>query len=137
MEWRRDDYTITDDPSVIDLDFIMGALRTTYWASDRPRAVTEKALRHSVLLLLRHKVQPIGFVRIVTDYATFAWLCDVFILPEFRGRGLGKWLMACSQEHPATAVALQMLCTRDAHGLYEQFGFSRRECMIKRTEYLR
>ena len=71
MEWRRDAYTITDDPSAIDLDFIMGALRMTYWASGRPRAVTEKALRHSVLLLLRHKEQPIGFVRIVTDYATF------------------------------------------------------------------
>jgi GNAT superfamily N-acetyltransferase len=135
MEWQRDDYTITDDPSALDLDFIMAALRTTYWAPDRPRSVMEKALRHSVLLLLRHKEQPIGFVRIVTDYATYAWLCDVFIVPEFRGRGLGKWLMACSQAHPATAVALQMLCTRDAHGLYEKFGFSRRECMVKRVPY--
>ncbi len=134
MEWTQGDYVLTDDQATMPLHFIAGALQTTYWAAERPKEVIEKALENSVLLSMFYRKRPVGFLRIVTDYATYAWICDVFILPEFRGQGLGKWMFECAEDHPATQVLLQTLCTKDAHGLYEQFGFTRRECMFKRRK---
>jgi len=71
----------------------------------------------------------------VSDRATFAWLCDVFVLPEYRGQGLGSWLVGLTVHHPAAVDGLQLLATRDAHGLYEKHGFERRECMMRRRTH--
>jgi GNAT superfamily N-acetyltransferase len=135
MEFQRDRFTITDDKSAADIDFIVEALHTTYWAADRPRAVIEQALENSVLFSLFDGEAQVGFVRVVSDYITFAWICDVYIDPAARGQGLGVWMMECVQAHPAAQVGMQLLATKDAHGLYEKFGFQRRECMYKRRSY--
>jgi len=132
MKWKKGEYLITDDQSWADIDFIHTSLNTTYWAENRPRAVVEKSLAKSVLLSLFKGDEQIGFTRIVSDEATFAWVCDVFIHPDHRGIGLGVWLIECAVGHPAMDVPLQILATKDAHGLYQKFGFQTRECMYRR-----
>jgi GNAT superfamily N-acetyltransferase len=132
MEWRRGEYTITDDRSLADIDFIHTSLNTTYWAENRPREIVEKSINHSVLLSMFHEGEQIGFTRIVSDFSTFSWICDVFIHPDHRGAGLGGWLMECTMDHPIMDVTLQLLATRDAHELYEKFGFQVREMMFRR-----
>ena len=135
MEWKKDNFYITDDKSLADIDFIHQSLKTTYWAEGRPREVVEKSIDNSVLLSLFHLEEQIGFTRIVSDYATFAWVCDVYVHPDYRGKGLGMWLSECTVNHPAMDVSLQILATRDAHGLYEKFGFMVRECMYRRKPF--
>jgi GNAT superfamily N-acetyltransferase len=132
-EWRKGEYTITDDQSFADIGFIHTSLNTTYWAENRSREVVEKSLKNSILLSLLHGDEQVGFTRIVSDFYTFSWICDVYIHPDHRGKGLGEWLMACTMEHPAMDVSLQLLATRDAHGLYEKFGFQVREMMFRRN----
>lgn len=130
MNWRRDAYELSDDNSRLNLDAIVAWLQETYWAADRPREIIEKSIQHSQCFGLYHRIGQIGFARAVTDYATFAYIADVIIVPEHRGRGLGKWMMECILAHPALQTSTQCLRTRDAHGLYEPLGF-------ERTEYLR
>jgi N-acetylglutamate synthase-like GNAT family acetyltransferase len=129
IEWRREDYLLTDDARRTDLDAICALLQTTYWADDRSREVIEKSLRHSTCLHLLHEGKQVGLIRGVTDHATFTWVCDVIVHPEHRGRGLGKWLMKCFLEHPELQTISHHLCTKDAHSLYEAFGFQRIEAM--------
>jgi GNAT superfamily N-acetyltransferase len=129
-EWQRDDYTLTDDKSRLDLDTVCALLHTTYWATSRPREIIARSIEHSMCFVLLHKGQQVGGARAVTDHATFAWICDVIIAPEHRGRGLGKWMVECVLAHPDLQTSTQVLRTRDAHTLYERFGF-------ERTEYLR
>jgi GNAT superfamily N-acetyltransferase len=131
MEWHKDNYLVTDDKKVIDIDFVTEELNKTYWAEGRSREMVAKSIEHSVFFSLLDGDRMIGFARIVTDYSTFAWLCDVCIHPAYRGNGLGVWLMECVYSHPSTDVLLNLLATKDAHGLYEKFGFSRGECMAK------
>lgn len=133
MEWEKDNYRITDDQTQADIDFIHTSLNSTYWAENRIREVVEKSLKKSVLLSLFHGDRQTGFTRIVSDDATFAWICDVFVHPNHRGKGLGVWLMECAMAHPAMDVAFQILATRDAHGLYEKFGFQAREMLYRRN----
>jgi GNAT superfamily N-acetyltransferase len=133
MEWLKGEYLITDDQSRADIDFVHNSLNTTYWAENRPRKVVEKSLKKSVLLSLFKGDEQIGFTRIVSDEATFAWVCDVFIHPDHRGKGLGVWLMECIMAHPSMDVALQVLATKDAHGLYKKFGFQPREMLFRRN----
>ena len=130
MDWQRDDYLLTDDRSRFDLAAICALLHATYWAANRSPELIEKSIQHSVCLGLFHSGQQIGFARGVTDHATFTWICDVVIAPEHRGRGLGKWIVECVLAHPELQTTTQVLRTRDAHTLYEPFGF-------ERTEYLR
>ena len=132
MQWHKDDFLVTDDKKVIDVDFVTEELNKTYWAEGRPREMVEKSIEHSVMFSMFESDRMIGFARIVTDYSTFAWLCDVYIHPEYRGNGLGVWLMECVYSHPSTDVWINLLATRDAHGLYEKFGFERKECMIRK-----
>ena len=99
-EWRRDDYTLTDDKARLDLDAVCALLNATYWAAARPREVIAKSIEHSICFGLLHGGRQAGFARAVTDYATFAWICDVVIAPEHRGRGLGKWIVECVLAHP-------------------------------------
>ena len=130
MKLSRGDYILTDDKSVVDLELVCALLHSTYWAANRPPELIEKSIQQSLCFGLFHENRQVGFARAVTDYATFAWVCDVVIAPEHRGRGLGKWIVECVVTHPELATTTQVLRTRDAHTLYERFGF-------ERTEYLR
>lgn len=132
MEWKKGDYLISDDQALIDFDFVIRSLKTTYWAEDRTVDTIWGSIANSVFLSLLHKGKPIGFARIVGDGHSFAWIADVFIDPTWRGKGLGLWLMDCTMQHPAAQVLTVVLATRDAHGLYEKFGFQRREFMFVR-----
>ena len=127
MLWQRDLYTISTDKSRLDLDIIHRFLsEISYWAKDRTLDQTKTAIENSICFGVYDSERQIGFARVVTDRSTFAYLGDVFILEEFRGRGLGKWLMETIISHPELqGLRRWVLATRDAHGLYEQFGFSR------------
>lgn len=134
MEWRRGEYLLSDDKSRLDLDGIMELLRTSYWANDRPREVMQRAIENSVCFGLFHRGQQVGFARGVTDRATFTWVCDVIIRAEHRGQGLGKWMMQCYLEHPDLQTISHHLRTKDAHGLYEPFGFKPIDAMRRSTK---
>jgi GNAT superfamily N-acetyltransferase len=96
---------------------------TSYWAQGRPFSVVQKAVENSLCFGVYRDDQQVGFARVVTDYATFAWLCDVFILEGYRGIGLGKWLIECVVAHPELqGLGLFLLATRDAHELYHCYG---------------
>lgn len=124
MEWRKDDYTISCDPALLDMDVIYEFLtQRSYWAMDRPRAVLEKSIANSLCFGLYHGDKQVGFARAVSDFATVFWLADVFVLEEYRGQGLGVWLVECVINHPELQGVRGILATRDAHGLYEKFGF--------------
>jgi GNAT superfamily N-acetyltransferase len=124
-EWTRDGFTISTDRSRLDIDLIVEYLQNqSYWAAGRPRDVIERSLAHSENFGIYRGAHQVGFARVVTDYATFAWLCDVFVLPSEQGHGLGKWLMETVLAHPELqGLRFWYLRTRDAHGLYRQFGF--------------
>ena len=131
-EWTRDEFSITTAADRIDVEFLERMLRTSYWASDRTRAEIDSTIEHSVCFSLFRASRQIGFARVLSDFAQLAWIGDVIIDPEFRGRGLGRWLMECVLEHPScTTPRIQILRTRDAHGLYEPLGFERREYLVR------
>lgn len=122
--WIDDGLEISSDPKRLDLAAIHGFLKHSYWAKGRPRSVIEKSLKHSLNFGLYKGKRQIGFARVVTDYATFAWVCDVFIDDEFRGKGLGKWLMETMLAHPDLQnLKRWLLATKDAHDLYRRYGF--------------
>jgi GNAT superfamily N-acetyltransferase len=123
--YTRGEYTISTDPTLLDVDAIYGYLSRSYWANIRPREMVALSLRHSLNFGLYHGRAQVGLARIVTDYTVFAYLCDVFILEEHQGNGLGKWLMETMLNDPSLRnIRRFMLATRDAHGLYAQFGFT-------------
>ena len=128
-EWRRAGCAISTDKRRLDVDVIHGYLVRSYWAEGIPRSVVETSIENSLCFGLYDAVnaareKQIGFARLVTDGATFAYLADVFVLEEFRGRGLSKWLMQTIVALPELAGLRRWnLATRDAHGLYRQFGF--------------
>jgi len=135
MEWARNRYRISDDKSELDLFFVVPAIQESYWASGRTQAVIEESIANSLTLGLYCDGRQIGFARAVTDKCTFAWVCDVIVHPDYRHIGLGKWLMDCLGEHPDMAdVSEQFLRTRDAHGLYEQYGFRVCDAMVRNRE---
>ncbi len=125
MEWTRDTFTVTTDRARLDRDVIHRFLASSYWAENIPRAVVDKAIDNSLCFGLLEESRQIGFARVMTDCATFAYLADVFVLPDHRGAGLGKWLIECVMSHPELqGLRRRLLGTRDAHGLYRQFGFT-------------
>jgi GNAT superfamily N-acetyltransferase/predicted metal-dependent hydrolase len=118
------DYEISADPSRLDLDVIHSFLSNSYWAKNIPRQLVERSIRHSLCFGIFHSGKQIGFARVISDFATFAYLADVFVLPEHRGRGVSKQLMETILEHrDLQGLRRFMLATLDAHGLYKQFGF--------------
>ncbi len=124
MEWWHDGICITDDRDRVDLDVVHPFLAGSYWSPGIPRDVVGRAVRHSLCLSAHDGDAQVGFARVVTDRATFAYLADVFVLPDHRGRGLGRELARVAVEHPEVAgVRRYMLATRDAHALYESLGF--------------
>ena len=115
---------VSTDQGLLNIDFVHEFLRSSYWAQNIPRQVLEKSIQNSICFGLYKGPQQIGFARVVTDQATFAYLCDVFIADAEQGRGLGKYLIGEILNHPAFQVLRRFnLATRDAHGLYQQFGF--------------
>jgi GNAT superfamily N-acetyltransferase len=122
--WERGEYRITTDPGEFDVDAIHAYLVRCYWSEGIPRETVERAVRNSLGFAVLKGKEQIGFARVVTDSATFGYLCDVYVLEEHRGKGLSKWLMECVVGHPRLQ-GLRRFClaTRDAHGLYKQFGF--------------
>lgn len=126
VSWSRNGYEVSTERGRLDLDVVHGFLRESYWATGIPRAALERALEHSVCFgLYDPEGGQCGFARVVTDRATAALLCDVFVLPRHRGRGLGKWLVDRTLAHPELGhLRRWSLVTLDAHGLYKRFGFA-------------
>jgi len=124
-EWHKGDYTISTDPARLDLASIHRYLsQESYWAAGRTMEVVRRSIENSLPFGILRATEQIGFARVVTDYATFTWLADVYVLPPHRGQGLAKWMMSVIVSHPRLqGLRRWMLGTRDAHGLYAQFGF--------------
>jgi GNAT superfamily N-acetyltransferase len=122
--WRNGDFEISTNAARIDVTLVHRFLTDSYWAKGIPLPVVERSIRNSLCFGIYHRNQQAGFARVVTDRSTFAYLADVFVLPEFRGRGLSKWMMRCILTHPdLQGLRRWSLATRDAHKLYQQFGF--------------
>jgi GNAT superfamily N-acetyltransferase len=122
---NRGDLRISTDPAELDLEWLFPALsERAYWALGRSRSVFERSLRHSLCFGAYADGRQVGFARVVSDEATFAWICDVFVDESVRGRGVGKRLMAAIVEDPRLhGLKRMLLATQDAHGLYAAFGF--------------
>jgi GNAT superfamily N-acetyltransferase len=125
MKWHKGEYTITTDKSKLDINVIHHFIAQTYWAKDIPIATMQKAIDGAMCFGVFHGEKQVGFARVITDKATFAYLADVFIIESYRGKGLSKWLMEIIVGHPdLQGLRRFLLATRDAHGLYRQFGFT-------------
>jgi GNAT superfamily N-acetyltransferase len=125
IESRKDNLLISTDPALLDLNAITNMLSHAYWAKDRLPEIVIRSVHNSLVFGVYDGTLQIGLARVVTDFSTFAWLCDVYILEEYRGRGIGKWLMETILSHPGLhGVRRFLLVTRDAHGLYSQYGFT-------------
>lgn len=117
-------YRISSDPRDVDVAAVHAFLRTTYWSAGVPRAVIERAVANSLCFAVLCDESQVGFARVVTDKATFAYLADVYVLEPHRGKGLSRRLMEAVRAHPdLQGLRRMLLVTRDAHGLYSQFGF--------------
>lgn len=129
QEWRRGEYLVSTDPALIDLDVVHRFLsEESYWSRGVPRDAIARSNEHSLtfgVYLQRDGARAqVGFARTITDYATTAYLADVFVLSEHRGRGLGVWLIECVRAHPELqGLRVWRLATADAHGLYQKHGF--------------
>ena len=123
--WRRGEFEISTERARLDFDVLHDFLsRHSYWARGRSLDLIKRSIEHSLPFGLYKDGQQIGFARVVTDYATFAWLADVFVLEAHRGRGLSKWLMEVIISHPELqGFRRWVLATKDAHELYRRFGF--------------
>jgi len=126
IERRHGEFVISTDRERLDLDIVYGFLTNCYWAKGIPREVVAWSIQHSLCFGIYEDSGPqVGFARVVSDFATVAYLGDVFLLESHRGRGLSKWLMECVVQHPALQnLRRWILLTRDAHGLYSRFGFT-------------
>jgi GNAT superfamily N-acetyltransferase len=129
--WVNGSFTVTCDPARMDRTLIASFLASSYWAKGIPPATVERSLAHSLCFSMLDGDRQIGFARVISDYTTVAYIGDVFVVDEYRGRGLSKWLMECITRHPELqGLRRWILATRDAHGLYEKFGFT----SLKRPE---
>lgn len=131
-EWRRGEYTISTEKARLDLRVIHDYLsNSSYWATGRSLETVRRSIEHSLSFGLYKGEAQVGFARVITDYATFAWLADVFILDSFRGQGLGRWLVEVILSHSELQQFRRwVLATKDAHELYRRFGFTE----LKRPE---
>ena len=118
-------YLLTTDKQKMDIDAIHHYLTNSYWAAGIPKDVVQRSIANSLCFGILHNGAQVGFARLVTDMATFAYLADVYILEEHRGKGLSKWMMETIQSQPELqGFRRWLLATRDAHGLYKQFGWT-------------
>ena len=124
IETHRDQFTISTDPARLDMDAILDFFTRAYWTMGRPRERTERALANSLVFGVYEGEKQVGIARVISDYSIFAYICDVFIHEDYRAHGLGKWLMETIMSHPdLQGLRRWTLVTRDAHGLYKQYGF--------------
>jgi N-acetylglutamate synthase-like GNAT family acetyltransferase len=122
---QREGFAITTETSFFNVEFVHAFLSKSYWAENIPLETVQRSIDHSLCFGVFHLGRQIGFARMITDKATFGYLADVFIDEAYRGQGLSKWLMEEIMAHPdLQGLRRIMLATRDASGLYEQFGFS-------------
>jgi GNAT superfamily N-acetyltransferase len=130
--WRCDEFEISDDRSRLDFKLIHAYLSTeSYWAAGRDIETVRRSIENSLPFGIFEDDTQVGFARVLTDYATFAWIADVFVLKQYRGRGLSKWLMEVILAHPdLQGFRRWVLATKDAHELYRKFGFQE----LKRPE---
>jgi len=127
MEWRRSDgYVVSDDPNLLDLETVHRWLSNEcYWAAGRSFEVVKRSVESSLTLgCYAPDGRQIGVCRFVTDSATFGWLCDVFVASSDRGDGVGSFMVGSALSHPTVKDLRLLLATRDAHRLYQGFGFS-------------
>jgi GNAT superfamily N-acetyltransferase len=118
------EYEISTDRNRLDIELIHDFLRSSYWAAGIPRAVVEKSIQNSLCFGAFVGEEQTGFARVITDFATMAYIADVFVVPAHRGRGLAKKLVRAILAHPELqGLRRFLLATQDAHGLYAQFGF--------------
>jgi GNAT superfamily N-acetyltransferase len=123
--WSKGDFEISTDPARINVEAVHEFLTNSYWAKGIPMETVRRSIEHSICFGMYFAQDQIGFARVISDRATFAYLADVFILPAYRGRGLSKWLMECIVAHPdLQGLRRWMLATRDAHKLYANYGFA-------------
>jgi GNAT superfamily N-acetyltransferase len=123
-EYHRDGYVISTNRSRIDIDVVFAFLERSYWASGIAREVVARSIEHSLNFGVYTGDVQVGFARVITDYATFAYVADVFVLEEHRGKRLGVWLMQTIMAHPRLqGLRVWRLATKDAHSLYEKVGF--------------
>lgn len=125
QEWESDDFIITTDRTLLDVDWIHFQLtQKSYWAREQTREKTERSIAGSLVFSILHHGRQVGFARVVTDYTRFVWLCDVIIEESLRGKGLGSWLATCVRQHPElNTVHRWMLSTDDAQALYLRLGW--------------
>jgi GNAT superfamily N-acetyltransferase len=125
QEHRRGEFVISTDRARLEVDAIHGFLTDCYWAKGIPKDTVIRSIENSLCFGVYYNGQQAGFARVISDYATYAYLGDIFVLEPYRGRGLAKWLMECIVAHPSLeGLRRWALATRDAHSLYAQFGFT-------------
>ena len=125
LKLKNENFVIDTIAAKLQLDVIYGYLSRSYWSENIPRAIVEKSVKNSFCFGVYHFDTQVGFARLITDYCTFAYLADVFILEQYRGKGLSKWLMHEILRHPDLQTLRRWnLSTADAHGLYQKFGFT-------------
>ena len=125
MDFIKDGFTISTEKEKLDIDVIHSFLNSTYWAEGISKETIRRSIEGSLCFGVFENDKQVGFARMITDKATFAYLADVFIIEEYRGRGLSKWLMEVIMSHPdLQGLRRMVLVTKDAHGLYKQFGFT-------------
>ena len=125
MNWDREPYRITDDPAAVDLEVVHRFLTASYWSPGIPKDTVARGVENSLPFSMFLGQRQVGFARAVTDRATFAYLADVFVAEDQRGKGLGRWLVETVLGHPELqGLRRWLLATRDAHALYRRFGFT-------------
>ena len=125
-EWRLGSTLVSTDPARIDLTVVHGFLTTAYWSPGVPLETVRRSIEYSIPFGVYVDDRQVGFARVISDRATYAYLADVFIIPEARGQGLARFLLECIEAHPELqGLRTWALFTRDAHGLYEKVGFAR------------
>jgi len=123
--WANQEFEISTDPARLDLHAVHEFLTNSYWARGIPLETVKRSLENSLCFGIYRTAVQVGFARVITDRATFAYLADVFVLSEYRGRGLSRWLLECILQHPdLQGLRRWMLVTQDAHGLYRRYGFT-------------
>ncbi|QGH35718.1 GNAT family N-acetyltransferase [Gracilibacillus salitolerans] len=132
MEWHHNNYVISDDKYLLNLDIIYNLLKPTYWANDRSKETIKHSINNSFSFGVYLENKQIGFARVVSDQAVFSWILDVVIDPEYQGRGVGSILMQYILEHPSLKKTKFALATKDAQPFYETFNFIERPCMVRR-----
>lgn len=137
MVWTKNNFKISTDKTLLNMEAVHHYLsKESYWAKNISKTKIKTACENSLCFGLYENEKQIGLARLITDYSTFAYLCDVYVLPEYQGNGLGKWLMNCVMSHPDLQTLRRWtLATKDAHGLYEQVGFTLLKNSDRHMEY--